>query len=227
VSIEHVVVVVPARDEETLIGRCLGSVVGAATAVRGASVHVVVVLDDCRDATAAIVAHFPVDVRVIAAGSVGAARAHGAAHGLAGARTPLDRTWIASTDADSEVPGHWLTRQLAHADAGADVVVGTVRPDPDDLTDAQHRLWAATRVAGRPNGHVHGANLGVRADLYVRAGGYLAEAEHEDVHLVERITSTGPAVVVACDEGDVLTSGRTVGRTPGGYARYLRTALSG
>lgn len=225
--IEHVVVVVPARNEEDLIARCLQSVTQAAAATVGPSVHVVVVLDDCDDATEAIAVRFPVDVQTIASRSVGAARAFGVSHGLSAARSDLARTWIASTDADSQVPTHWLTRQLAHADLGADVVVGTVRPDPRDLDEQQLARWAATRVPGRPNGHVHGANLGVRADAYVRAGGFDHEPEHEDVHLVQRIASTGSAVLVACDDGDVLTSGRTTGRTPGGYARYLRSALSG
>jgi glycosyltransferase involved in cell wall biosynthesis len=225
--VEHVVVVVPARNEQDLIAGCLRSLTKAASATAGPSIHIVVVLDDCSDATAQIASGFPVDVRMIAARSVGAARAHGVAHGLSTTPAPLARTWIANTDADSQVPTHWLTRQLAHADLGADVVVGTVRPDPVDLSDQQLASWSATRTRGRPNGHVHGANLGVRADAYVRAGGFGHETEHEDVHLVQRIASTDSAVLVACDEGDVLTSGRTTGRTPGGYARYLRTALPG
>ena len=81
-------------------------------------------------------------------------------------------------------PPQWLTCQLALAQRGADVVVGTVRPDPSDLTAAEHRAWSATRVPGRPNGHVHGANLGIRADAYLRAGGFLPQDEHEDVDLV-------------------------------------------
>jgi len=225
--IEHVVVVVPARDEERLIDRCLRSVAVACGAVDGPSVQVVVVLDDCRDGTRAMSSRFDVELCAIDAGSVGVARAHGVSRGLAESTASAGRTWIASTDADSQVPPQWLTCQLALAQRGADVVVGTVRPDPSDLTAAEHRAWSATRVPGRPNGHVHGANLGIRADAYLRAGGFLPQDEHEDVDLVARIARDPLAVVVASDECDVLTSGRRVGRTPGGYARYLRTALSG
>ena len=65
---------------------------------------------------------------------LGRARRAGVAAGLAvtSAGRPLERTWVASTDADSVVPAHWLTSQLAAADAGADLVLGTVRPDPAD-----------------------------------------------------------------------------------------------
>jgi len=206
--------------------RCLRSIAVAGASVDGPSVHVVVVLDDCHDGTHAIASSFDVEVCTLGAGSVGIARGHGVARGLAGATASTDRTWIASTDADSQVPPQWLTCQLALADRGADVVVGTVRPDPDDLSEVEQRVWSSTRVPGRPNGHVHGANLGIRADVYLRAGGFLPQDEHEDVHLVERIARDQAAVVVASDECDVLTSGRRVGRTPGGYARYLRTALS-
>ncbi|WP_456824515.1 glycosyltransferase [Cellulomonas sp. P5_E12] len=221
----HVIVVVPARDEEDLLARCLTSVVAAASQLSGPTAHVVVVLDDCLDRTPDIARSFPVDVHEVAARSVGAARAYGVAVGLAAGAAPLSRTWIACTDADSEVPPHWLTSQLSRADAGADVVVGTVRPDPQDLTEDQLATWSATRVQGRPNGHVHGANLGVRADAYVRAGGFPHRPEHEDVELVRLLAQDARHVVVASDEADVLTSGRRYGRTPNGYAGYLRAAF--
>lgn len=223
-----VVVAIPVRDEEALLGRCLQSVVVAAdelARVRGLHARVVVVLDSCRDGSEAVARTFPVDVRSIDARSVGAARALAVARGLAGSSVARDRTWIACTDADSKVPAHWLTSQVDLADEGADVVVGTVRPDPADLSADQLRAWSATREPGRPNGHVHGANLGVRADAYERVGGFGLQPEHEDVDLVARIRACGDACVVASDDADVLTSGRPVGRTPGGYARYVRTTL--
>ena len=71
---------------------------------------------------------------------------------------------------------------------------------------------------------MHGANLGVAADAYRRDGGFLAAPEHEDTDLVERLFDAG-VVVVASDGFTVETSGRHVGRTPGGYARYLREDL--
>jgi hypothetical protein len=48
--------------------------------------------------------------------------------------------------------------------------------------------------------------------------------EHEDVDLVGRAVANG-AEPVASDAHAVLTSGRLVGRTAGGYAGYLREQL--
>lgn len=225
--IEHVVVVVPAHDEELLVGRCLGALrtarQTAVAALPGLSVDLVLVLDRCTDGTRSVAAqHSGVRLLDLAGSGVGAARAAGVQDGLSRSTCPPARTWLASTDADSVVPDSWILDQVRLANAGADVVVGTVRPDPQDLSPTQLAAWRATRVPGRPNGHVHGANLGVRADTYLRVGGFPDRPEHEDVDLVASLVAAG-ARVVATDACDVLTSGRAVGRTPGGYAGYLRS----
>lgn len=222
--VARVLVVVPVHDEEELLAACLASV-GEASGAAGVPVDVVVVLDDCRDGSAALARAAGVRTVTVRAGAVGAARAAGIAAGLVRCAGAPGAVWIACTDADTVVPAHWLRTHRALADAGADVVVGTVRPDPRDLTPRQLAAWRATRVAGRPNGHVHGANLGIRADAYVRAGGFAPLVEHEDVDLVARLRADRGTVVRAADEVDVVTSGRTVGRTPGGYAGYLRAAF--
>ena len=225
-AVQAVAVVIPARDEEELVGRCLASVeVAAARArARGIRVDVILVADDCRDATASVARAAGVEVIEGRDGRVGAARARGVSAALAAWEGPRDRLWIACTDADSVVPPAWITSQLDLADAGTDVVVGTVRPELDALSPAQVAAWRATRVPGEANGHVHGANLGVRADAYGRAGGFPALAEHEDVDLVARLRLLG-VTVTASAAGEVLTSGRRDGRTPGGYAGYLHVSL--
>lgn len=222
--IRRVVVVVPVHDEELLLPECLAALQIAA-ADAGLPVDVVVVLDACTDGSAEVARSTDVQVVEVAAGSVGVARAVGVRAGLARGDEDAATVWIACTDADTVVPAHWLRTQRALADDGADVVVGTVRPDPRDLTERQLAAWRATRVPGRPNGHVHGANLGVRADAYVRAGGFDPVPEHEDVDLVARLRADRDVTVVASDAVDVVTSGRLIGRTPGGYARYLREAF--
>ena len=83
------------------------------------------------------------------------------------------------------------------------------------------RLWLDTHTPGIPNGHTHGANLGLRASTYLAVRGFDPVDEHEDVRLVEACRRLG-ASVVASDAAEVLTSGRFVGRTPAGYAGYLR-----
>lgn len=103
-------------------------------------------------------------------------------------------------------------------------MIGTVRPEFADLTPEQCELWLKTHTPGFPNGHVHGANLGVRADVYLAAGGFAPLAESEDNDLVDRLAGSG-ARLLAADSCEVLTSGRRFGRTPGGYAGYLRDQL--
>lgn len=234
-QVRAVCVVVPVHDEEELLGRCIAGLRHAVhheqSRPGGALVEVVLVLDGCTDASASIARLSPFTVVEVAERRVGAARSTGVETGLAALREahgplPDEALWIASTDADSVVPPHWLSSQLALADRGAGVVVGTVRPDPADLTRRQRAAWQATHVPGRANGHVHGANLGMRADVYAAAGGYPPVDEHEDVALVARALGTGGRVV-ASDDAWVLTSGRQQGRTPGGYARYLREDLVG
>ncbi|MGY4644684.1 glycosyltransferase [Cellulomonas sp. URHB0016] len=218
--IRHVAVVVPARDEEELVDRCLGSI----TVARGLSpvpTSLVVVLDACTDGTAAVVAGVP-GVRTVVTdqANVGAARALGVSHALAALPLDAHDVLLACTDADSEVPPWWIAELVRLADEGADVVVGTVRPDPADLVSDELDAWTAGRVPGVSNGHAHGANLAVRASSYLRAGGFPRRTEHEDVTLVASLRATG-ARVVPSDAVDVLTSGRRVGRTPGGYAGLL------
>ncbi len=222
-----VAVVIPAHDEEELIGACLDAVRLAAAAVsdRVEHVSVHVAADACSDQTSRIALAAGAEVVFPEQRGVGAARAAGVTSALAAhAHVPPRSIWIAHTDADSVVPAHWLVHQLELASAGADVVVGTVRPDFRDLSAEQTSAWWATHVPGTANGHVHGANLGTRASTLVGAGGFEHVLEHEDVLLVAEARARG-ARLVASDDAWVRTSGRPVGRTAGGYAGYLREQL--
>lgn len=228
--IRRVVVVVPARDEEALVEACLRSVgraaASAASENRGVSVRILLVADACTDRTEEVAGSIPgVEVLSVRSGRVGAARAVGVEAGLAGVDPAhLAQVLIANTDADSRVPANWITHLVGSAEAGADVIVGTVRPDPDALTAAQNASWLRTHRRGSPNGHVHGANLGIRASAYREAGGFEPLDEHEDNQIVARLHDRG-AVIVASDVAEVITSARFVGRTPGGYAGYLAATL--
>lgn len=220
-----VAVAIPAHDEEALIGRCLASVARAAARARerepDLAVAVVVVLDACRDSTAVQVRRWPVDAVEIDARSVGTARRVGVERALSTLDVPPADTWVAMTDADTVVPPDWLTHQLDLMDAGVDLVLGTVRPDFADLSARHAAYWRATHHRGRPPGNVHGANLGVRASTYAAAGGIPDLDEHEDVALVGAVRAVG-AREQASDVHEVETSGRFTGRTPAGYAAFLR-----
>ncbi|MFS0732588.1 glycosyltransferase family A protein [Microbacterium sp. 1P10UB] len=213
-------VIVPVHDEEELLGDCLSSIIVATKAVR-VPVEIVVALDACSDGSAGVAASAGVRTVELAARLVGAARRAGTTRALELLDGEPRDLWLAHTDADSIVPPHWLAHQLALRDAGADLVLGTVRPDFRGLSARHAAHWTATHPRGRPAANVHGANLGLRADAYLAAGGFPAVAEHEDVELVARARAAGAAVVVS-DDGEVLTSARFTGRTPGGYAAFLR-----
>ncbi|WP_375485573.1 glycosyltransferase [uncultured Jatrophihabitans sp.] len=217
-------VVVPARDEQAVIGACLDSVLAARAHVqreRGVPIDVVVVLDVCRDGTRGVVARYP-DVCVLEAydGSVGAARRIGAA------RVPDDpQHWLASTDADCRVPIDWLLRMVSHADDGADLVLGTVRPDA--LPEAVRLAWIAAHHLGDGHRHVHGANLGIRGSTHAAAGGWPPLPAHEDAGLVARVEQLAGVHVRRCGDVVVETSSRTHGRAPDGFAGYLANLADG
>ncbi|MEC5183237.1 glycosyltransferase involved in cell wall biosynthesis [Cryobacterium sp. MP_3.1] len=222
--IDRLIVVVPARDEESRLPRCLAALADAVQAVEdefgtdAPAISVVVVLDRCTDGSAEVVAQWP-QFRALecSAGSVGSARRAGVAHLLTDAAAA--HTWVATTDADSAVPRRWLTAQLALAEAGTELVLGTVLPD-DELPVQERDRWhgSHTLVDGHP--HVHGANLGVRADRYLQAEGFSDVDSDEDVLLVEALRTLGAR---ECRTAliPVLTSGRLDGRVPGGFGGYL------
>lgn len=226
-------VVVPARNEEVLLpgalealGRALDHLARTHPDVRA---DVTVVLDACTDATAEVVAAAPwVRALTVTTGTVGAARSAGvdagvdALDGEPGARPA--HVWIASTDADSRVPVDWLTVQVGLADDGADLVLGTVQPDPEDTVPGQLSAWHRRHDLTEGHPYVHGANLGVRLSTYRAAGGFGAGAAHEDVRLARGARAVG-AVVVATDRTRVTTSGRTTGRAPAGFAGYVRSLV--
>ena len=127
---------------------------------------------------------------------------------------------VATTDADSVVPRHWLVGQLRLAARGAGLVVGTVQPQPADLGPEVLEAWRARHSTSDGHAHVHGANLGFTLPAYRAAGGFRPLAVHEDVALVEAMDRVG-IERVATGALPVLTSGRHVGRAPDGFAAYL------
>ena len=222
--IEAAGVVVPAHDEESLLPACLAALRQAAGAV-SVPVHILVAADACTDQTAATARAGQARVLSLRARNVGAARAAGMAEllRLAAGRGPA-ATWLATTDADTIVPAGWLRRQLEYADAGWDVVLGTVTVGdwdghPPHVPDA----FAARYAFGPgPHQHVHGANLGIRASAYRAAGGFRPLRTAEDHALLAAATEAGCAVLQASDIA-VQTSGRRQARAPEGFGHLLRT----
>ena len=230
-EVRAVAVGIPARDEQENIASCVEATIGA---IRRTSLPaaLVIVADRCSDETASLAASLLSEARDVAsavvstdAGRVGVARqaACTAAIDLLGSSIDPRACWLATTDADSVVPEHWLTRQLAWADAGYDGVAGLVDLDPGSVTEEFDRLYRRSLVEqgdGFGHGHVHGASLGMRASTFLSAGGFDDGRVGEDHRLWHRARSCGGRLVGVAD-CTVVTSPRLIGRTPGGLAGYL------
>jgi len=222
-----VVVVVPAHDEEDLLGACLRSihVALAHPGVRDLPSCIVVALDSCRDASATIARQelracdrtIEVDHR-----NVGAARAAGAELGIETIGVDPSALWLAHTDADSTVPPHWLARQRAMT-AATDAIAGIVRVDDWSPHDRRTRRAFDRSYRSpllRPHLHVHGANLGVRASAYLDVGGFPSQACSEDHALWHALQDAGH-VHRASRRVWVRTSARRLARASGGFADTL------
>ena len=138
--------------------------------------------------------------------------------------TPNLRGWRA-TDADSRVGPTWLRNQIELAGSGADAVLGVVRLEDDSpsrtLRHAFEVDYAKLLAPDGTHEHVHGANLGIRASVYLRAGGFAPVANHEDRQLVQRIDAMDGVTIKRCQQLDVQTSARLVGRCHHGFAAAL------
>lgn len=210
-------VVIPAHNEEDFLGTCLRSVKAAAShpALAGEPVLILVVLDACSDGTERVAGRQGVLTLATNGNNVGHARSVGAAYALAaGAR------WLACTDADSAVSADWLVQQLA---CKADAVCGTVKVDRwAPHSAAARRRYEDLYQHREGHRHIHGANLGVCADAYRRAGGFRPLPVHEDVHLVEDLERIG-ARIAWTNLTRVVTSSRIDCRANGGFGDFLKS----
>ncbi len=215
-------IAIPAHNEEDSIAEAVAAAWRAARHpdLRGEAACVVVALDDCSDRTAERARDAGAHTVSLVARNVGLARALAADTMLAaGAR------WLAFTDADTRVSDDWLVQQLA---LDAEVVCGSVGVDDWSChgEDAA-RLEAhfdATYADRDGHRHIHGANLGLSAQAYVRAGGFKQLDCSEDVDLVLALEALGAHIAWSA-RPRVLTSARRHGRVIGGFADALRQAL--
>ncbi len=229
-TVEHIsqmTVVIPARDEATTLARCLRAIDDALSVLPSSITRAcIVVLDSCRDDSIRVVndssRHLRTAPTVLQtnAACAGAARDLGTRVALDLAGHDLRHVWLANTDADTMVPPDWLTVQLDLADHGADAVAGIVDLDPD-VDEGLRRAFGASYALGRDgtHRHVHGANLGVRADILHEVGGWRHRRTGEDHDLWRRLLTAGQCVSTTASV--VRTSGRLAGRAPDGFAADL------
>jgi glucosyl-3-phosphoglycerate synthase len=229
------VVVIPARDEEAHIGACL-----EALAVQSVPPHcfeTIVVLDRCVDRTEEVAREraeaLGLNLTVLQSPGNGAGSARRA--GLDAAAQRLlelgrDDGLIACTDADTRPAPDWLARQLAHVQAGAQVIAGLIELDPHEADglpqgvlrrrerDAAERLARVHRESpDAEHHHFAGASLGITAAVYRQVGGIEPVPAREDTVFAKRLAKRGVDVLRASDVR-VLTSARSVGRTPRGLS---------
>ena len=213
-------VIVPAHNEAEHISACVQALSVAARCERlnGEAVTVIVVLDACSDATAALARSAGAVTISVNARNVGFARARGADLALQrGAR------WLAFTDADTLVAPDWLAAQLA---LGCDAVCGTVAVSDwssHGERTRQHHDTTYRDVDGHR--HIHGANLGVSASAYRRVGGFRPLHSSEDVALVEALQACA-ATIAWSAAPRVVTSSRRNYRAPAGFGAALELAES-
>jgi GT2 family glycosyltransferase len=109
--------------------------------------------------------------------------------------------WLAFTDDDCRPARDWLVRLLDRADAaGADVVQGRTRPDPDKA----HLLaepWARSMVVDEQNEYFQTCNILYRRALVADLGGFdeRFRAIGDDTDLGWRALAAGARVVFAGD----------------------------
>jgi glycosyltransferase involved in cell wall biosynthesis len=223
----HIAVLIPACNEEALLPRCLASMQHARNLLpSGVTSDVIVVADSSDDKTFQIARTMLGDDGCVLAanfGCVGAARIAAARAALERSAVPLNRCWLSNTDADCEVPPTWLLDQLKSAQNGIAAVAGIV--DVDSFEEHRPRVQQLFRETylireDGTHGHVHGANLGIRADAYLEAGGWAQLETAEDHDLWNRLGISGYKRFSDATL-QVITSGRRIGRAPHGFAEAL------
>jgi glycosyltransferase involved in cell wall biosynthesis len=208
-------IIIPAHNEAAHIGECVRAAQRAASHHRllGEEVRVIVVVDHCDDGTEAIASSLGVEVIPLSARNVGVARAEGARRALS-----LGARWLAFTDADTVVADDWLVQQLA---CSADAVCGVVSiRDWSPHRESVREHFSRTYTDADDHRHIHGANLGVSARAYVRAGGFPPLETSEDVALVEALISEGVNIAWSASPR-VVTSARTDFRAKKGFGATL------
>jgi glycosyltransferase involved in cell wall biosynthesis len=223
----HVSVLIPASNEEKLLPRCIRStLLAAALLPPPITSDIVVVSDSSTDRTRQIAAELLRSCGTVITAEVrtaGTARALAAECALTRRRAPLERCWLANTDADCIIPPRWLIDQLRLADEGIEGIAGTISVDSFEEHGPEVADRFRTTYIIEPDGshrHVHGANLGVRADAYLRAGGWADLRTAEDHDLWNRLLRSRCATV-STSRIEVATSGRKTGRAPHGFADAL------
>ncbi len=185
-------IVIPARNEEASISRCLGAIRSIRTP--DAEVEIIVVDNNSTDGTAAISQKFGAKVVTKKEGTIGSLRNAGAA--------VAKGQFIAFLDADCIVPGDWLERALSFFADDCRMIIGFRRTIPDganwvarswDLLFSKRNFTA--EVEWLPSG-----NMIMPRDAFLSIGGFDEGLEtNEDCDLCFRLGKLGYRVLSCAD----------------------------
>ena len=240
-------VVVPARDEEELIGSCLEAL-ATQTGVGPLEYEVILILDRCTDETEARArevgaAHPLLRLHLLEGPGEGSGPARRVGMDAACARllqVGRREGLIACTDADTVVAPDWLAAQLRAVSQGARAIGGRIElADDGSLPES---VWRRHTEQGRlrherllsdpnPRGETQhwqfsGASLALKADVYRKIGGLEPLTALEDEGL-ERVLLEHRIPIERLLSVRVTTSPRLVGRASRGLSYDLaRIALS-
>lgn len=243
----RVSVVVPARDEEELIGACLR----ALAEQRGVALdeyEVLLVLDRCTDGTESLArevaaAHPSLRLHLLYGSGQGSGNARRVGMDAACARLLASRGpdgLIASTDADTVVAPDWLRAQLEAVSRGASAIGGRIELSPDEaLPDSifrwhaergrrrHRRLLADPNVSGKvEHWQFSGASLSLTAAVYSQIGGLEPLTSLEDEGL-ERTLHHNEIPIHRLLSVRVTTSARLTGRAERGLSHDLSRVYFG
>lgn len=225
--IKHLCILIPAKNEEQLLPRCLSSIIKAAKLIPE-SIHIDLIccVDSSSDNTLQIARTIIGSQGVVLEiheGNVGFARKYAAEKALNRYKGSLETCWLANTDADCEVPPEWLANHILWANQGIHALAGIVKVDSYSEHEPQvPELFQNQYIIHEDDSHphIHGANLGIRADVYQQIGGWNPLLTAEDHDLWNRLKTLNLNLKSHAD-CFVITSGRKQGRAPYGFAEKL------
>jgi len=183
-------VVIPAYNEEQIIGRCLKAFVHQTTTER---FEIILVNNNSTDRTVEIARSFEkkIPLRIVDEKEKG--RGHARARGFKEAKGEI----ILSTDADAIAPPHWIEdMRKAFEDPKVLAVTGTGKMI--DASGFKNTLatvslpWVMHLYALLHQHHwLSGFNFGIRKDIYEKSGGFKAINGLEDIDLGFRVRKLG------------------------------------
>ena len=240
-------VVVPARNEEALVGPCLEAL-AAQAGVESSEYEVLLILDRCTDRTEARARDIASDhprLRLHLLDGPGEGSGPARRVGMDAACARLLRVGrpqglIACTDADTVVASDWLAAQLGALSRGARAIGGRIFLADDGSLPAhvtrrhaeqgrlRHERLLSDPDTGGATQHwqFSGASLGLAAELYRQIGGLEPLATLEDEAL-EKILRGQHVPIERLLSVRVTTSPRLEGKARRGLSYDLSRMVSG